>query len=236
MKEVPRLSRRALEREAKERDAASVPVHIDGFSRAEALLNAVVPQNNVEGYVREISRLWKEAAAKFLAIGDYLVIAKRQLPHGEYEAMIRSKLPFSKSAAHRMRTVAEAVRDGRLARDRLPRSYATAYELTLLSQQQLHLAETRGLLRPDVYLSAIKAFRREMESKAAADGRESELLREWRYLGTEITRLGERLRQAKARRQEIENEIGPEIDRLPQQKKARLIEGQVEPVVNVVKL
>ena len=107
-----RLNRRALEKQAEKREVS--PTRPSGLSRAEALLNAVVPQNNAAGYVREISRLWSEARDKFLAIGEYLSLAKRQLAHGEYEAMIRTKLPFGKSAAHRMRTVAEAVRDPEL--------------------------------------------------------------------------------------------------------------------------
>ena len=102
-----RLNRRALEKQAEEREVR--PARPSGLSRAEALLNAVVPQNNSAGYVREISRLWSEARDKFLAIGEYLSLAKRQLAHGECEAMIRSQLPFGKSAAHLMRTVAEAV-------------------------------------------------------------------------------------------------------------------------------
>ena len=60
----------------------------------EGIVNAIVPQADVEGYVREINRLWSEARDKFLAIGEYLVQAKETLPHGEYEKMIESRLPF----------------------------------------------------------------------------------------------------------------------------------------------
>jgi hypothetical protein len=225
-----RLNRRALEKQAEEREAEPAPVRPGGLSRAEALLNAVVPQNDAAGYVREISRLWSEAKEKFLAIGEYLSLAKRQLAHGEYEAMIRSQLPFSKSAAHRMRAVAEAVKDGRLPRDSLPHSYATAYELTLLSDQQLRIAEDRGLVRPDVYRSEIVAFRRELETAPLAGSREGELLREWRALGAEIQRLQQQLRRALGRRLEIEREIGPELDRRGIRRGGRVIEGRAEAV------
>src|SRR5687768_13968648 len=97
-----RLNRRALEKQAKERETKPTPARPGGLSRAVGLLNTVVPQNDATGYVREISRLWNEAKDKFLAIGEYLSLAKRQLAHGEYEAMIRLQLPFGKSAAHRM--------------------------------------------------------------------------------------------------------------------------------------
>jgi hypothetical protein len=223
-----RLNRRALEKQAEEREVR--PARASGLSRAEALLNAVVPQNNAAGYVREISRLWSEARDKFLAIGEYLSLAKRQLAHGEYEAMIRTQLPFGKSAAHRMRTVAEAVRDGRLARDNLPLSYATAYELTLLSDQQLRLAEDRGLVRADVHRSEIVAFRRTFDGPRAAEGHQGELLCEWRKLGAEIRRLQEQLKRALDRRLDIEREIGPDLDRLELRQSDQILEGRAEVV------
>jgi hypothetical protein len=228
MDKIARLNRRALEKQAEEREIK--PARSSGLSRAEALLNAVVPQNNSTGYVREISRLWSEARDKFLAIGEYLSLAKRQLAHGEYEAMIRSQLPFGKSAAHRMRTVAEAVGDGKLARDNLPLSYATAYELTLLSDQQLRIAEDRGLVRPDVHRSEIVAFRRAFVSPGTAEGRQGELLCEWRKLGAEIRQLQEQLQRAMDRRLDIEQEIGPDLDRLDLRQRSQILEGSVEVV------
>jgi len=223
-----RLNRRALEKQAEEREAKPIPARSGGLPRAEGLLNAVVPQNDAAGYVREISRLWNEARDKFLAIGEYLSLAKRQLAHGEYEAMIRLQLPFGKSAAHRMRSVAEAVRDGRLARHSLPQSYATAYELTLLSDQQLRLAEDRGLVRPDVYRSEIVAFRRALDGPSTADGRQGELLRTWRKLGVEIERLQQQLRRAMDRRLDIEREIGPDLDRLGLRQRDQVLESRAE--------
>src|SRR3954447_1308152 len=228
MDKVVRLNRRALEKQAEEREVR--PARPSGLSRAEALLNVAVPQNNPAGYVREISRLWSEARDKFLAIGEYLSLAKRQLAHGEYEAMIRSQLPFGKSAAHRMRTVAEAVGDGKLARDNLPLSYATAYELTLLSDQQLRIAEDRGLVRPDVHRSEIVAFRRAFVSPGTAEGRQGELLCEWRKLGAEIRQLQEQLQRTIDRRLDIEQEIGPDLDRLDLRQRSQILEGSVEVV------
>lgn len=228
MDKAPRFNRRMLDRQAEEREAISV--RPGGLSRAEALLNAVVPQNNAAGYVREISRLWDEARDKFLAIGEYLSLAKQQLAHGEYEAMIYSQLPFGKSAAHRMRTVAEAVKDGRLARESLPQSYATAYELTLLTDRQLHLAQKQGLIRPDVVRSEIVAFRRRFDRPFPGDDCQGELLREWRKLGGQIERLQQELQHAMARRLEIEQEIGPDLGQLSGRQTGQILKGRAEPV------
>jgi hypothetical protein len=221
-----RLNRRTLEKQAEKREAGLA--RPGGLSRAEGLLNAVVPQNDAAGYVREISRLWSEAKDKFLAIGEYLSLAKEQLAHGEYEAMIDSQLPFGKSAAHRMRTVAEAVRNGRLARDSLPQSYATAYELTLLNDRQLRLAESRGLIRPDVHRAELVAFRRAFDKPTTTEGRQSELLREWRKLGAEIERLQEKLQRTMDRRLDIERKIGLDLEHLGLHQQGQVLESTAE--------
>jgi hypothetical protein len=226
MGKAPRFNRRMLDRQAEEHEPVSA--RPGGLSRAEAQLNTVVPQNDVAGYVREISRLWGEARDKFLAIGEYLSLAKQQLAHGEYEAMIRSQLPFGKSAAHRMRTVAEAVKDGRLARDSLPQSYATAYELTLMTDRQLRLAEKQGLVRPDVARSEIVAFRRTSDRPSSGDDRRHELLCEWRKLCGQIERLQQELQRTMTRRLEIEREIGPALDELSGRRTGQVLEGRAE--------
>jgi len=222
-----RLNRRALDKQAEEH--AAMPRRLSGLSRAENLLNAVLPQNDAAGYVREISRLWSETRDKFLAIGEYLSLAKEQLAHGEYEAMIHSQLPFGKSTAHRMRTIAEAVRDGRLVRDSLPQSYATAYEFTLLNDKQLHLAENQGLIRPDVRRAEIVAFRRTFDKSTSVENHQDEFLREWRKLGSEIERLQAKVQRAIARRLDIEQKIGPDLDRLGlrQQHQVREITAEI---------
>lgn len=184
-------NRRALDKirhEELDREPAPSFTH----TRAEGILNAVVPQNGVDGYVREISRLWLEAKSKFMAIGEYLMQAKRTLPHGEYEAMIRSRLPFNTSAAHKMRAVAEAVHDGRILAEKLPNSYATAYELTLLDDEELRIAEARSLVRPDVFLREIQALRAELRGPVGPQ-RRAALVRERERLIREIERVRDRL-------------------------------------------
>ena len=170
-------SRRALDK-LRDEELDQAPTGAPkALARAEGILNAVVPQNDVDGYVREIGRLWLEAKSKFMAIGEYLMQAKQVLPHGEYEVMIRTRLPFNTSAAHKMRAVAEAVQGGRILRGMLPNSYATAYELTLLNDQELRIAEARSLVRPDVFLREIQALRAELRAPVGAQKRAA-LLRE----------------------------------------------------------
>lgn len=214
------LNRRALERQ-REAEEAAEPVAktqvatLPTRHRMEGIVNAVVPQVDVEGYVREINRLWNEARDKFLAIGDYLIQAKETLPHGEYEKMIETRLPFKPATALRIRTVAEAVRRERLQRDEVPCSYNTAYELTLLAPDELKEAKARNLVRPDVYLREIKAFRAELRESIGLN-RHATLKRERARIMREMDRL-------RARMAEIDDEIGADT-----RERGMVIDGNTE--------
>lgn len=183
------LTRRALDKlRAQELEQLPVALAPQARARAEGIMNAVVPQNDVDGYTREITRLWMEARDKFMSIGEYLMHAKQTLAHGEYELMIRSRLPFNTSAAHKMRAVAEAVREGRIPRTKMPHSYATAYELTLLNENEFQVALSRGLVRPDVYLREIQALRAELRAPIGPQKRAA-LIRERERLAREHERI-----------------------------------------------
>jgi len=88
--------------------------------RVEALADAIVPYTRPEEYAAEIAKLWADAQRKFLLIGRYLVQARAKLEHGDYEAMVRSRLPFSPETARKLRTVAEAIDAGMLPADPQP--------------------------------------------------------------------------------------------------------------------
>lgn len=188
-----KLSRSALRTEGAEQ-----------ASRMEAVRTTTERLPTREAYAAEVSRLWREAQDRFVAIGEYLVHAKETLPHGEYEKMVAQDLPFGRAVAHALRTVAFAVSDGKIAKPELPRSYTTAYFLAALDPHHLALARERGLLRADVPRSAVDAFRRELRS-GSGDKREE--------LAKERTRLTKQMEAIRARLAEIEADIGPERDR-----------------------
>ena len=130
--------------------------------------------------------------------------------------MIETRLPFKAAASLRIRRVAEAVRRERFRRDQVPCSYNTAYELTLLAPDELEEAKARNLIRPDVYLQEIKAFRAEIRETIGLD-RTAILKRERARIWREIDRLQTRLT-------EIESEIGPNSGN-----RCQLIDGNAEP-------
>jgi hypothetical protein len=202
---MAKINKRALDKELDEQIAADPNASIVEMGR-QGILNAIVQQNDVDGYTREIVRLWNEAKEKFLAIGNYLVLAKRMLPHGDYEEMVRSRLPFDPSVARKIRAVAEAVQNGVLSRERLPNSYATAYELTLLTEDEFRLAEARNLVRPDVYRREIQALRAEVRMPVDPQQRLA-LQREYQRIQRDMKRL-------RARADEIMAKLGGTVGEL----------------------
>jgi hypothetical protein len=189
---LQKLSRSALRAEGAEQT-----------SRMEAVRIAAERLPTREAYVHELTRLWREAQDRFVAIGEYLIHAKETLPHGEYEKMVASDLPFGRAVAHTLRTVAVAVQDGRLGKVELPRSYTTAYFLATLEPHNLALARERGLVRQDVPRSTIEAFRRELRSPEKDGPGRSTLMKE-------RARLHLQLEAIEARLKEIDRVLGPD--------------------------
>jgi hypothetical protein len=201
---LQKLSRSALRAEGAEQ-----------ASRMEAVRVAAERLPTREAYVQELTRLWREAQDRFVAIGEYLMHAKETLPHGEYEKMVASDLPFGRAVAHALRTVALAVQEGRLGKVELPRSYTTAYFLATLEPHHLALARERGLVRQDVPRSTIDAFRRELKDPQRRALDHPSLIKE-------RTRLRTQMQAIRARLMELNDILGPD-DR-------HVIEGEAEPL------
>ena len=80
------VNRRALDRQ-RENELERPPAIVNSGDRLQGILNAVVPQTDGTGYIHELNRLWEQVRDKFLAMGEYLELAKANLPHGHYEMM-----------------------------------------------------------------------------------------------------------------------------------------------------
>lgn len=182
MSGLRKLSRSALRGEVGEQ-----------FQRMEAVRIVVERLPSRQAYAEELTRLWREAQDRFVAIGEYLLQAKETLPHGEYEKMVEADLPFGRAVAHTLRTVAVAVNEGRLAKPELPRSYTTAYFLATLKPDHLALARERGLVRHDVPRSSVNAFRRELRGKDDEPNRRSRLANERERLNVQLAAIQTRL-------------------------------------------
>jgi hypothetical protein len=174
-----------------------VEVMPEGDGRIEILNSALVRYERREDFAREINTLWQRAQATFLTIGRYLNMAKSQLPHGEFNAMIERDLPFSPRTAFQIRAATVAVESGRLPSDRLPQNYTTIYYLSTLPDDALEKAKQSGLLRPDLRRSEVVAFKKkileageaEIEHGEATAQRLAALRRQKAAIEEEISRL-----------------------------------------------
>ncbi|AVM72875.1 hypothetical protein [Magnetospirillum gryphiswaldense] len=145
--------------------------HLSRDERIARLEGTVLTLDRREEFVEEISRLWRDAQDTFLTIGRYLVQAAERLEHGEYQAMVDNQLPFGYQVSYQLRKVAEAIDGKRLLLEELPPSYATIYQFTTLTDEQLTLARQTEppLLRPTVKREEIVTFKREMARKVASE-------------------------------------------------------------------
>lgn len=176
--------------------------------RVALVANALVPLRSPEQAVEHIGRLWKEAQDKFLAIGRYLVEAKRSFPKA-YEKEVVDRLPFGRQVAYQLATVARAVDTGTLLNAELPRTYSAAYLLTTLGQDALQEARQQGLVHPEVRRREIEAFKRALEQqRLELQGRRAVLLAQKTTLESRIARLSEAMEQALAELNYVQKELG----------------------------
>jgi uncharacterized membrane protein YccC len=160
--------------------------------RVEKALDSLAPLHSRQEFVADIRGQWEEVRKRFLHIGQRLAEAHDTLGRDEYEDLINGRdLPFGRSVAVQLRSVYEAVRDGRLRREELPGSYATAYQVITLSDEEIDLARKRHLVHPEVLRREIVAFKQSLRETS-----ESQRKREWRLrrLASEKARLLRRLR------------------------------------------
>ncbi len=165
---------------------------------------------NPDEYVREISRLWREAQQSFLAIGRYLVQAKRRLAHGEFQRMVEASLPFGRQTAYELRMIAEAVDCGRIPEPKLPQAASVAYQLATLKPDDLAAADQDGLVRPDLRRPEIVTWKRERLRQSAGANHES-LTRRRVRLAEIIRRHEEELEKARRELAELDEAIGAKV-------------------------
>ncbi|MFC4235987.1 hypothetical protein ACFOY8_12145 [Thalassospira xianhensis] len=118
--------------------------------------------NNKSEFVAEIKVLWREAQARFILVGKYLMAAKERLPHGEFEAMILNDLPFGKGVAYQLRRAAEAIENGLLIESEIPPNYSTVYHLSTLASKEIQQARQEGVIHPEVTMAEVKSFKRKL--------------------------------------------------------------------------
>jgi hypothetical protein len=144
-----------------------------GASTAVAVpeMEILPPLDTADDFVAEVARLWRASQDHAVDIGRRLNEAKAKLEHGEFMQMTGERLPFSHSVANRLMRVASAVDSGRYPLERLPNNYSIVDQLVTLSAEEWRAAEEEGVVRPDVSIREVTAFKRKMrEQTSQGDG------------------------------------------------------------------
>jgi hypothetical protein len=122
---------------------------------ARGALVEIEPRTASE-YAERIASCWRKSVEAIFEVGRLLIRAKEQLAHGEFEAMVESRLPFGASTGQRLMIIA---RDARLSNPAhvqlLPPSWGTLYELTKLNDRQFEQGVKSGVIRPDMERKAV---------------------------------------------------------------------------------
>lgn len=132
----------------------------------------------------EISQSWSDARDSFISIGRALLSLEETLSKLEFQRLRSGSeriFPFSDATATQFRQIARAVDSGRIPYEACPGSYGTAYQISLLDDEQLIIARSRGLLRADVTRKEITLLRQETKGHQVVLGRvDKSLLQEER--------------------------------------------------------
>lgn len=197
MKKLIPASRTSLQKDAR----ASVEIR-----------NKLASSHDIEEFVREIAAEWRTVQQSFLVIGQYLVTAKLNLPHGEYIRMINDRLPFGRNVAHQLASIYLAVENQDVPLDILPSSYTTAYRIVRMPPELRQKGIASGIITPRATFKQINAFVVLEKTKplpAEIDLPESDMLRAERdRLEQELARIVERERTIRDRLEEIRTFLG----------------------------
>ena len=117
-------------------------------------------------YVTTITEAWNSARDAVFRIGDWLLEAKERLPHGEYEDMIETDLPFGNSTAQKLKRIARC-RHFKVAgvRERLPISWGTLAELEQLDQEVFLSKLEAGKITPRTTRAEVANLKRQLKAE-----------------------------------------------------------------------
>ena len=111
-------------------------------------------------WAERVKFAWRRSVEGILEAGAVLIEAKKALPHGKFQSMVESELPFSSHTAQRLMTIA---RDPRLSNPAhallLPPSWMTIFALSRLSDAEFASAIANGKINPGMERSQVAPLR-----------------------------------------------------------------------------
>jgi hypothetical protein len=114
----------------------------------------------IEVWKDRITAAWQKGVASIVETGKLLVEAKAQVDHGEWTRLIESELPFDRTTAFRLITIAQHPIVSNVANwQHLPTSWRTLYELTKVDQKLLSEKLESGEINAKTDGKSAKALR-----------------------------------------------------------------------------
>ena len=98
-------------------------------------------------YVDEISHSLNAAVPSAFSIGELLIAAKRDLPHGDFLKMVNRELPFGPRTAQNLMRIASDRRLRSIA-SLLPPKWTILHQLSCLSDEEFAAKFEAGIIRP----------------------------------------------------------------------------------------
>lgn len=103
----------------------------------------------VDQYAEKISASWKRSVEAFFETGRLLIEAKERIERGQFQLLVKNKLPFDPRTAERYMAIAANPRLADAAREGLvPSSATTLYMMTRLPPQVLDAKLKDGTINP----------------------------------------------------------------------------------------
>ncbi|MBF0214857.1 MAG: DUF3102 domain-containing protein [Magnetococcales bacterium] len=122
-------------------------------------------KRTVDDFAAWITQSWRESMEGIMETGRRLIEAKKTLPHGEFDAMIESQLPFSRVTALRLRRIAESDRFSNVSPVKhLPTSYSVLYEMLALPQEDFDRLLDSGAINKDTTRNEIIELRKALRN------------------------------------------------------------------------
>jgi hypothetical protein len=119
-------------------------------------------------FARMITEAWQSTMQGVYRTGMMLETAKAELPHGEWEEMVRNDLPFARDKAFRLIAIATDDRLQDVAHAlHLPVSWMTQYELTKLDDDTFAAAIADGRINPKMQRKDALALRPKRPRRAS---------------------------------------------------------------------
>jgi hypothetical protein len=113
-------------------------------------------------WVKRISSAWQKTVASVIETGQLLIDSKNDpsMPHGSWEAMVQSHLPFTPDVAHRLMSIAEHPSLSKpVHAPVLPPAWTTLYRLSRIEPPIIEAKIKDGTINPKMERKDVAAIK-----------------------------------------------------------------------------